>query len=105
MRKRRIILHILANFIAVPNRHENVRENQIRLYIGNFANSGLAVANGNDVDPLILQGQSHHLLDVAVIVRNKNLRHRSSANLSAVPWANLPGDTVPLSYWSIRGRV
>jgi hypothetical protein len=50
------------------------------MYIRNFPHGGLAVAHGNDFDALILQGKSHHLLDVAVVVRNQNLGHQTSSN-------------------------
>jgi len=37
------------------NRHENVGENQIRFDVGNFANSGFAIAHSNNINALILQ--------------------------------------------------
>ncbi len=77
MRQGGIHLYVLANFISVPNRHEYIGEHQVRAQIGN--------SNRNDVDALILQSQPNHLLDVAVVVRNQNLRHRTSS-----------GDTLPV---------
>src|SRR5258706_15529450 len=97
MRQRRIVFHILANFIAISHRHEHVRQHQIRPHIRNFAYGGLTVANGNHVYALILQGQTHHLLDVAVVVRNQNLGHRtSSGDTTTAP------HTTSQLYWSIR---
>src|SRR4029077_13482891 len=48
----------------------------------NFSHSCFAIANGNDVDALIFQGQPHHLLDVAIVVRNQNSRHRTSSGVT-----------------------
>jgi hypothetical protein len=45
------------------------------MHIGDFSHSGFAIADSNNVDALILQSQRHHLLDVAVVVRNQNLYH------------------------------
>ncbi len=84
MRKRSIHFHVLANFIAIPHRHEYVRKHQVRANIRNLSHRRFAITNGNDVDALILQGEPHHLLDVAVVVRNQNLGHRTSS-----------GDTLP----------
>src|SRR5260370_32947916 len=77
--------YVSANFISVPNRHEYLREHQVRAQIGDFTHGCFTVANRNDVDALILQSQPNHLLDVAVVVRNQNLGHRTSS-----------GDTLPL---------
>src|SRR5205814_850114 len=74
MRKRSIHLHVLANFIPVSHWHEYVGKHQVRTQIGDFPHGCFAVANGNDFDALIFQGQPHHLLDVAVIVRDQDLR-------------------------------
>ena len=98
MRQGRIIFHELADFIAVANRHENVSQNQIRLQIGNFANGGFAIAHGNDFNTLIFQGENYHLLNVAVVVRNQDLGHRTS---SAAPTHTSRG----LSGWSGLTRL
>ena len=91
MRESRVALHILANFVAISHRHEHVGQNQIRFDVGNFANGGFAIAHRNDVNTLIFQGKPDHLLNVAVVVRDKNLRHRrSSGNLDPAPSAGLP---------------
>src|SRR5258707_1059203 len=79
MRQRRIVFHKLANFVAISYRHEYVSQYQIRPQIGNLPYRGLAIANGNHVYALIFQGQTHHLLDVAVVVRNQNPGHRTSS--------------------------
>jgi len=50
--------------------------------IGYLANRGFTVADGDDVDALILQGKPDHLLDIAVVVRNQNLGHRTSSRHS-----------------------
>src|SRR6266478_1137562 len=100
MRQRRIVLHVLADFVAVPHRHEHVRQDQIGTYIGNFAYRGLAVSNSDHVYALILQGQTDHLLDVAVVVRNQNPGHRTSSEETATA----PHTTAQL-YWSIRSNT
>ena len=79
MCERRIVLHKLANFVAISHRHEYVSKHQIRLQIGYLPYRGLTVANGNHVYALIFQGQTYHLLDVAVVVRNQNPGHRTSS--------------------------
>src|SRR5271154_3229080 len=77
MRQRRIRLHVLANFISVAHGHKHIGEHQVRPNIGDLAHGGFAVAHGHHFDTLISQGQPHHLLDVAVVVRNQNLGHRT----------------------------
>ena len=75
----RIFFHKLANFVAIPYRHKHIGEHQIRLHIGNFAHRGLAVAHGHNLDALVFQRQTHHLLNVAVVVRHQDLGHRTSS--------------------------
>ncbi len=87
MRQRRIRLHILANLITVPHRHEHVGEHQVGMQIGDFPHGGFTVANGNDVNALIFQGKPHHLLNVAVVVRNQNSGHRTSSDDTLPLWA------------------
>src|SRR5882762_11896083 len=79
MCQRRVVLNVLANFVAISYRHEHVSQYQIGAYIRDFADRGLTVADGNHVYALILQGQTDHLLDVAVVVRNQNPGHRTSS--------------------------
>src|SRR5215467_8405629 len=85
MRKSRVIFHVLANFIAVADGHKHVSQNQIWFYVGDFANRCFAIAHGNDVNALILQGKPDHLLDVAVVVRNKNFCHRRPSENAGNP--------------------
>src|SRR5260221_12920851 len=79
MRQRRIVLYVLANFVAVSHRHEYVSQHQVRPQVGNLAYRGLTVANGNHLYPVVFQGQTYHLLDIAVVVRNQNPGHRTSS--------------------------
>jgi len=84
------------------NRHKNIRENQVPvLYIGNFANGGLAVAHGRRLRSLIFPGQSNHLLECCRYRPQQESSPPVLPNLSAVLQANSPGDTVPFLYWSI----
>src|SRR5689334_14663000 len=100
MRQRRVLFHKLADFVAISHRHEYVSQHQIRPQIGNLAYRGLAIANGNHVYALVFQGQTHHLLDVAVVVRNQNPGHRTSSEDTATA----PHTTAQL-YWSIRSNT
>ena len=63
-------LHVLANFVAIAHRHEDVRQNQVGAHFGELAHRRLAVAHRDNGDAHIFQGQRHHLLDVAVVVRH-----------------------------------
>src|SRR5262249_51881501 len=77
--KGRVLLYVVADFIAVADRHENVRQDQVGPHIGNLAYRSFAISDGYNVNALILQGQAHHLLDVAVVIRNQDLGHRTSS--------------------------
>src|SRR5205085_9335152 len=109
MRQRGIHLHKLANFVAVSYRHEHIGEHQVRTHVRELSHGRFAIPNGDNVDALILQSQTDHLLDVAVVVRDQNLRHYTpsgEATLVNATWALPQQETIcPASlYWSIRGR-
>jgi hypothetical protein len=65
----------LANFVSIADGHEHIGKHQIRAYIRNLAHRRFAIADGNDIDALIFQGEPHHLLDVAVIVGYEDPGH------------------------------
>src|SRR5258708_21473853 len=103
MGKRWMDFYVLENFITVPARHEYVRKRQVRANIGDLAQRCFAITHGNDVNALIFQGEPHHLLDVAVVIRNQNLGHRTSSG-DTLPARATP-DVWPykmpaLEYWS-----
>jgi len=50
----------IGRFRHIPGHKKHPREPSPVLY-RNFANGGLAVAHGDDFDPLIFQGQSNHI--------------------------------------------
>jgi hypothetical protein len=105
VRKRAIRFNVLANFVSISDRHEHIRQHQIRAYIRNLSHRRFAIAHGDDVDALIFQGKPHHLLDVAVIVRDQNPSHRTSSNDTLPAWATLstrPYEMALPMYWSIR---
>src|SRR5580704_11719176 len=74
-----VLLDVLANFVAIAYRHEHVGKHQVRLHVRQFPHCGFAIAHSDHVNSLVLQGQSHHLLDIAVVVRNQDLGHRTSS--------------------------
>ena len=75
MRQSGIHFHKLADFIAVSHRHEHVGEHQVRPHIRDLSHRRFAVSNSDHVNALIFQCKTDHLLDVAVVVGNQNLRH------------------------------
>src|SRR5215469_15819794 len=102
MRKGRVLFYVIADLIAVTDGHKHIRQNQVRAHIRNFAHCGFAVADSYDVNALILQGESDHFLDVAVVVRNQDLGHRTSSDApahtrTAASWTG----AASLSHWSI----
>src|SRR6266550_7601551 len=73
-------------------------------------NGFFAISNGHYVNALIFQGKTDHLLDVAVVVRNENLRHYTASGdtspAQATPAAPQPKKACPAwLHWSIRGRA
>src|SRR2546425_4380059 len=92
----RVRLDELADLVAVAHGHENIREHEVRPQIGNLPYGGFAIADGNNVDTLILQGRRNHLLDVAVVVSNQNPGHRTHSTCSH------PSSGLYHRYWSIR---
>src|SRR4030095_13955883 len=101
MRKGSSVFHKLANFIAVGNWHENCRQNEVGFHIGNLADGCLAVAHGHNFNSLILQGENYHLLDIAVVVRNQDLGHRTSSDAPTQTRRDRTSAHCPLDYWSI----
>jgi hypothetical protein len=58
-----------TNFVAVAHRHKNIGENQIRNNLRGFADASFTVPNGDNVYALAFEGERHHLLNIAVVVR------------------------------------
>jgi hypothetical protein len=71
-----IILDELANFVTTAYGHEDIGEHEVWAEFRYFPNRSIAIANRYDVDALIFEGQSNHLLDVAVIVGHEYAGHR-----------------------------
>lgn len=74
--QRRVVLDIFAHLVAVLARHDDVRENEVRLDIAGLSDGVVAVINGGKFEVAVGQGDAHHLLDRdAVISQQDFLRH------------------------------
>ena len=89
-------LHELANFISISHRHKHVGKHQVWMHVRDLPHCRLAIPNGNDVNALILQRKHHHLLDVAVVVRNQNFWHQTPSGDTS------PGHATPNAPWPCR---
>jgi hypothetical protein len=73
VREPRIGLHRLADLVAVPPRHDDVREDDVGPELLRLRHRVLAVVDGGDSVVLVREGDAHDLLDRDRVVREEKV--------------------------------
>ncbi len=58
---------------------------RVRVYLGDFSHRCFAVSDRHDLNAVVFQRKTHHLLDIAVVVRNQDLGHRTPSGNTPTP--------------------
>src|SRR5579871_5837276 len=90
-------LHFIPNnttdIITIHAREHNIKENQVRVFIGYRCQGAESIARGNDTHLFALQRQLHNLADRRAIIYHQN------------HWFVHQFDLLRSRAWSMRGSV